>query len=326
MGIRCLLGHDFGGREVERDRREDGDEVVVAYRTVETCERCGSRRVVSENKEIKPLKSAVEAREAAETTLSPEAGGATAEESSPASGAAASESAPGPQGEVRSTTDEEQTPADPDPVAASTVEDAAIIIDDAPAGERDDAADAESASDPSDAAERSSPAPDLDAVVESEPDTELLDDGQSGDETDDDETAVVDDGQTELLDGETDDVDDEAAVDDSAAWPDAPDDAGDEFDAESPTAGGPTVTVDDGDGSPAPWPEEERVERDSNGTKFVRPEAETPDRDSTTEFHCPNCGSAHAAAASSLRSGDVCPDCRKGYLAERQVEADGRNA
>ena len=283
MGIRCLLGHDFGGREVERDRREDGDEVVVAYRTVETCERCGSRRVISENKEIKPLGATAEAPEPA----SPAAPEPTPEVDAPS---------PEPPGGMGTGDDSpSETAAERETAAASAgnttdaAEDAAIIIDDAPAAPADD---------PS--------TPDLDAVAESESTTGLLDD--ETDAPDDGEMTVVDDGQTELLDDETDAPDDA----DDAAWPDADDGV----DAASPTEGGPT----DADGAPAPWPETEGVERDSNGTKFVRPETETPDRDETTEFHCQSCGTTRSSSASSLRSGDVCPECRKGYLAERRVE------
>lgn len=35
------------------------------------------------------------------------------------------------------------------------------------------------------------------------------------------------------------------------------------------------------------------------------------------EFYCPNCGYAESAGATSMRAGDICPDCRKGYIAER---------
>ncbi|GAB7013843.1 DUF7093 family protein [Halolamina salina] len=52
MGLRCLLGHDFGEPETERERNEEGNEVVVTVREVKTCERCGEKQVVSENKEI----------------------------------------------------------------------------------------------------------------------------------------------------------------------------------------------------------------------------------------------------------------------------------
>ena len=55
MGLRCLLGHDFGEPETERERNEEGNEVVVTVREVKTCRRCGEKQVVSENKEIKSI-------------------------------------------------------------------------------------------------------------------------------------------------------------------------------------------------------------------------------------------------------------------------------
>jgi predicted RNA-binding Zn-ribbon protein involved in translation (DUF1610 family) len=300
MGIRCLFGHDFGGREVERDRREDGDEVVVAYRTVETCERCGSRRVVSENKEIKPLESGRDEADREPTRAetgpeqtTPDPDAAPVEQSA----ASARPETPDPQTEETGDGTAETVTA---PADAS--EDAAIIIDDAPPdpgdagtesvdGDPDDA-------DPATVDADGASAPDLDAAVASEPETELLGGGADAEA----EASPADEG---------------APADDTAAWPDAATED-DGFDAESPTEGGPTVSTD-ADGSPAPWPDESGVERDRNGTKFVRPEAETPDRDAETEFHCPNCGATRPSSASSLRSGDVCPECRKGYLAERPV-------
>ena len=294
MGIRCLFGHDFGGREVERDRREDGDEVVVAYRTVETCERCGSRRVVSENKEIKPIRSVGDAAErdpaTPETGVEPSSGEPTSPET----------------GEAR-TAPAETDEATPESVAApvgggtaDASEDAAIIIDDAPSGpgnggtERPAGGGATDATDATDTGGSAESQPsDLNAAVASEPETELLDgsaDGAPGDET---------------------------SADDPDAWPEAGADDG--FDADSPTAGGPSVSTDP-DGSPVPWPERDGIEQDRNGTKFVRPESETPAPDAATEFHCPNCRATRPSSASSLRSGDVCPECRKGYLAERSVE------
>jgi ssDNA-binding Zn-finger/Zn-ribbon topoisomerase 1 len=283
MGLRCLLGHEFGGREVERDRREDGDEVVVAYRTVETCERCGTRRVVSENKEIKPLRSARDdAPEPADEQVDP---------------------ATGPESESESESESRvEVPATPGGGAAE--DDADVATSDTDAG----AADAPTAGvDLSDASREVADASDDAAII--------LDDA----------TDVGDDGPT----------DGASEADDERAWPETAGgdedetetEADDGFDAETPTPGGPTVSVDDdtGDaGGAAAWPNEteDGVERDSNGTRFVRPASGGDDPEGETEFHCPNCGGARPAASSSLRPGDVCPDCRKGYLAERT----GRNA
>ena len=52
MGLRCLLSHDFGEPELEREREEQGNEVVITVNEVKTCSRCGERRIVSENTEV----------------------------------------------------------------------------------------------------------------------------------------------------------------------------------------------------------------------------------------------------------------------------------
>ena len=58
MGIKCsLFGHAFGETTVERDREEQGSEVVSTIRELQTCTRCGERRVVSENKEVTTLET-----------------------------------------------------------------------------------------------------------------------------------------------------------------------------------------------------------------------------------------------------------------------------
>lgn len=53
MGLRCIIGHDFGEIQTERDRRERGEEVIVTIREFRECDRCGDTRVVSENKEVR---------------------------------------------------------------------------------------------------------------------------------------------------------------------------------------------------------------------------------------------------------------------------------
>ncbi|WP_436928305.1 DUF7093 family protein [Halosimplex halobium] len=58
MSIKCsLLGHSFGETTVEREREEEGTEVVITITEMETCSRCGETRVVSENKEVTTLET-----------------------------------------------------------------------------------------------------------------------------------------------------------------------------------------------------------------------------------------------------------------------------
>jgi hypothetical protein len=53
MGLRCtVFGHKWGEVDVDRDREEEGDEVVVSVREVRTCRRCGTEDVLGKSKEV----------------------------------------------------------------------------------------------------------------------------------------------------------------------------------------------------------------------------------------------------------------------------------
>jgi len=61
MSFKCsVFGHAYGDAEIEREREEDGSEVVTTIRETQTCERCGESRVVSENKEVTTLETAAD--------------------------------------------------------------------------------------------------------------------------------------------------------------------------------------------------------------------------------------------------------------------------
>lgn len=46
-------------------------------------------------------------------------------------------------------------------------------------------------------------------------------------------------------------------------------------------------------------------------------DATHPDDDVPSEFYCPRCEFVVSSDRGSLRAGDICPECRKGYLGER---------
>lgn len=53
---RCsVLGHEFGETEIRRDRDRHDEEVVVTIRELRTCDRCGERQVVSENRKVRTV-------------------------------------------------------------------------------------------------------------------------------------------------------------------------------------------------------------------------------------------------------------------------------
>ena len=61
MSYKCaIFGHRYGEAEVEREREEDGSEVITVERETETCVRCGHVRVVSENKEVRTVETAAD--------------------------------------------------------------------------------------------------------------------------------------------------------------------------------------------------------------------------------------------------------------------------
>lgn len=82
MGVKCsLLGHDYGDSEVERERDEDGDEVVRTAKRVERCQNCGHTRTISANTEVMALEAAAGVvREPDGTVVAATDGSAMAEE------------------------------------------------------------------------------------------------------------------------------------------------------------------------------------------------------------------------------------------------------
>lgn len=61
MGLQCsILGHAFDPAGVEREREEQGSEVVTTEREIQRCSRCGNERVVSESTEVTAVVDAVD--------------------------------------------------------------------------------------------------------------------------------------------------------------------------------------------------------------------------------------------------------------------------
>lgn len=308
MGLRCLLGHEYANREVEREREERGNEVVVTYRTVETCDRCGERRVVSENKEVRPIRNPRED----DVTTGLGGGGVTADLGGASEGDASPEAADAAAAdETPTATDEDPTPAEP----TSTGDDAGMTVD-----AEDEAAEPEPDPTPDPAEE--------DAVILDSTD-DGGDDGREHGEWPAADTGENAEPDPEPTESASDPVDDGATVvSGDEGWPEQQgDDEG--FDAE-PSDGEPTDVSFGGGLTP------ERSDGAANGEsgaaangttgavagkQFVAAEeVERVGEESTgeMEFFCPNCGYARVAGGSSMRAGDICPECHKGYIAERE--------
>ncbi|AXG11601.1 DUF7093 family protein [Haloplanus rubicundus] len=313
MGLRCLLGHEYANREVEREREERGDEVVVTYRTVETCDRCGERRVVSENKEVRPIRDPREDDVA--TGLG--GGGVTADLDEPSASddapAAASEEAPAAGGDPAPTAD---TDADEGSTPAAT---ASTGDDGGPAGD-----DGTPTPDPAEE----------DAVILDDGATEDGDDGRARGEWPGTDAERPDDAEEPgAADADADAATNPEPADDGTTvvsgdegWPE-PGSEGEGFDAE-PSDGTPTdVSFGGGltpEGADAAANGEAEATSEAGavaGKQFVAAEEVEPVSEESagrTEFFCPNCGYVRTAGGSSMRAGDICPDCHKGYIAERE--------
>nr|WP_235271520.1 hypothetical protein [Halorubrum saccharovorum] len=49
------------------------------------------------------------------------------------------------------------------------------------------------------------------------------------------------------------------------------------------------------------------------------PDLETSTSEVTTEYYCPECEMTRAADGNSMRAGDICPECKRGYVDERPI-------
>jgi DNA-directed RNA polymerase subunit RPC12/RpoP len=69
MSLRCsLTGHDWGEKNVDTRREETDGQVAVTEREYRVCERCGERRLVSENTEVRATDEGDEENEKGEVS------------------------------------------------------------------------------------------------------------------------------------------------------------------------------------------------------------------------------------------------------------------
>ena len=195
---------------------------------------------------------------------------------------------------------------DTGPVAAD--DDGAELIDDGPASARDESTDRADSSAGADADRRGfgGAADDVDAA----------DDADNG--------VILDDA-------------DEAAPDANGerargAWPSV-DDPDPTESASAPTAWPEQRGADEGfsaetgDAADAEPEYIEASDRDvagaaggDAGSEIIdgeNPDMETPSAGAATEYYCPECGMSAASEGNSMRAGDICPECKRGYVAER---------
>jgi len=327
MGIRCsLLGHDYGESFVERDREERGNEVVVTERELRECARCGAENVTTENTEVRTLEpdrsADASAGQSRESEPTPSQEPAASEESTPSQ-----EPAPEPTESTADATDDEfGSPTDAIEQAeagtttttddAETDDDAVILDADAddsdPRSEQwDEPADPDVEPGVDDAVPEPTPDPADEDVefVESSPDgTDAGPAAQPDPEPDHQPaagagTAGAEAGATSQSASGTDRAPGE--------WPET--DGEDEgFDAGPVGETEQTAEFQFGEDD-----DEEFVATDTGFTS-AGPIDQSDSDDLDFALFCPECGFERYAAGSSLRAGDICPECQRGYLAEER--------
>ncbi len=335
MVLRCsLLGHNYGEPEVDREREERGSEVVLTVTEFQACQRCGDRTIISENTEVTSIvpdetpprasNAPDDADRPADTTRStpadPPAERATGIESDSSgivdaerdTGSADVETAPdGPADEIDVPTDENDEPiVDDGEILEDDQDDADRVSGDRRHGEWPDSEDV-------------GPPVGSDTEPNVWPDDEQA---RTQAVTDADEAG---DRPSEFEDQPEDD----AVILESGSETTA-DSSGKQFD-HSVDASGEPIAESDPDPEPAEGSETNTVQAESvtGSTASSRSsgpetgiasaesapapgESSRPDGEAT-EFYCPQCRFVAPGDSGSLRTGDICPECKKGYLGER---------
>ncbi|MFC4550696.1 MULTISPECIES: DUF7093 family protein [Halorussus] len=294
MSFRCsLLGHTYGEAEIEREREEEGTEVVVTVREFQECERCGERRIVTENKEV----TAIEAPDTEPEPAGAAGGGA-------ASGTGQSGVASGGVGGTGSATDvtEATAPSVDDEFERpqSAEEDDAIILDD-DGDDEDDGSDAGGDDDrqPGEWPEADSTHP---AEVDGDGPTPWPDVGQEDEGFD-----------AEVGDGASADVEFGGGL-----QPESAPEVDENEEVEFVNAEGDTLAARDGSTGGSSTARRSRPELSTGFTSsgsVPAPDGPSEEAEPDAEFVCPNCGHSAPVSGSSMRAGDICPECRKGYIA-----------
>ncbi|RZH69567.1 DUF7093 family protein [Natrinema altunense] len=353
-----LLGHDYGDSEVEREREERGSEVVVTVQEYEECARCGDRNVISENTEVTSLfagtdadsvpdepdteppepplesdatdtpdaasASGPEVADPADTVASPDGDDAELIDADDAGSDASETGVPGTEPSASPTAD----PSDPNPGTATAGTAGGLEAD-------DDTAEIDLPTD-----EHGEPVTDDGEILEDEPATDRDRDRDHGEWPDSDDVGPPVDGESDPTNWPDDPADGGTVSDTDAPEPDEIDDDAVLLDTDDPVggvqAGGETgadgstaaatdarsVTADPptdvrGDAEPAPDPDPGTgIERAASAPTPA--ESDGASDDIPTELYCPRCDYVSAGDRESLRTGDICPDCRKGYLSERE--------
>ncbi|WP_293029795.1 hypothetical protein [Natronococcus sp.] len=350
MVLRCsLLGHDYGDVDVEREREERGSEVVVTVREYEECARCGDKHVVSENTEVRSISTAGAGPRPDEPE--PQSTPRSAEPPAAESGGADAGGFTAEPGATDATfIDADDAGSEPAPTRRPSSAEAEAGI--SGTGETPGSEAAEGDVTETDFTETGSTS--LGTTGSSATGADAADTGlelptdENGDPVTDDGEILEDDGTATTdreygewpgssdvgppvergTDSESDDwpdresepLEDDAILLDTGAetieggssdveTEPGPETAGStSADGPPATSGGETTVGAEPDAEPGSG-----IERASEAPT-PGSEGGIPGGDGQAKLHCPRCGFTAGSDRSSLRTGDICPDCRMGYL------------
>ena len=280
MSLKCsILGHRFDETAVERDRQEDGSEVVITITELETCTRCGETRVVSENKEVRTLETPEDAGS--------EVAGGDAARGKTATGTDTTDESLGEAESADAVADEAGVEDPTDPAA----DDGEIL---GAGGDDGDASDDGGVADDAGAGKGE---PDEDEEVT---DDAVIIDGDTGTERDPGEWP--DDAESDATAAGAGTASAGSADAGEEDWPPASSDEGD-------AAGASGDAADE-------WPEETRRDTDEAAESPLEESASPTVTVPEGMYKCPECGFTDEVESSSLRAGDFCPECRQGTLVQ----------
>ncbi|PSQ07796.1 hypothetical protein BRC97_02345 [Halobacteriales archaeon QS_6_71_20] len=90
-------------------------------------------------------------------------------------------------------------------------------------------------------------------------------------------------------------------------------------DAADAAAGDARRNGTDPDAAGVDDPSTSGADRSAGGSPSRQVELTTSSDRVDTAYVCPDCGNRERVGASSMRAGDICPDCRRGYIEEREI-------
>lgn len=308
MGVQCtVLGHAYGGTESEEHREDRNDGTVLISREYQVCTRCGTRKELYRNEQLLPNRMAggdssvagadSESRDT-QTAVEPPADEKPAES---ASGPAAHPSESG-----------EETP---DPAPATTETDAVIL-------------EADGNGDPSDRQHAENTEPPADAETDRTERSERADDTQPSDATvragpenrgfgEWPQEATADPNQPEQRNSSVNATSEESGTDDAVILSGASESSSGAEADDSAQQSARTETAEEWAASTEPaGTESTKTEQTLRGASETVGglSAFGTDETSDPEIQCPACESGWTRAETSLRDGDLCPDCREGYV------------